>query len=164
MRDEEEQSCRYITLRDNTRMRIRNKPAFLRHCYYTLNSDREGFYYNLVVCHKPFRNESQLIIECETAECCFLRRRSELRPLLHNVSAESFVHCEQVIQQALIQAVTFNVVNKAGDEPAEPINIYAEDQIDYVNHDDYIEEVDPTLMPDDVFLNGIRSLNIQQKD
>lgn len=32
------------------------------------------------------------------------------------------------------------------------------------NHDDFIENNDPTAMPDEVFISGIRSLNIQQKD
>ncbi|KAG7299154.1 hypothetical protein JYU34_017689 [Plutella xylostella] len=168
LRDQENEHPRYIKLLDQTRMRIRNQAAVLRTRYYTLNSDREGFFYNLVVCHIPFRNESELMEEGETAEACFLRRQSELRPLLHNLSVEQFAHAEQIIQQALVQAVALNTVNddRSTNDPREHnINIYAEDQINvYADQDDFIDNNDSTAMPDEVFVNGIRSLNVQQKD
>ena len=167
LRDQENENSRYIQLRDNTRMRIRNQAAVLRTRYYTLNSDREGFFYSLIVCHIPFRNENELIQDGETAEACFLRRQSELRPLLHNLSVEQFAHAEQIIQQALVQAVALNTVNEdrgINDPIDHNINIYAEDQINVYNHDDFIENNDPTAMPDEVFMSGIRSLNVQQKD
>ncbi|KAF9817320.1 hypothetical protein SFRURICE_010779 [Spodoptera frugiperda] len=165
LRDHESESTRYIRLRDNSRMRIRNQAAVLRTRYYTLNSDREGFYYSLIVCHIPFSCESELILEDETAEACFLRRQSELRPLLPDLSVEQFAHAEQVIQQALVQAVALDIVNQNDNPTEHNVNIYAEDQINVYNHDDFIDENnDPTAMPDEVFVSGIRSLNVQQKD
>ncbi|KAF9816545.1 hypothetical protein SFRURICE_010704, partial [Spodoptera frugiperda] len=41
----------------------------------------EAYYYSLIVCHIPFRNESELLFENETAEDCFIRRQSDLCPL-----------------------------------------------------------------------------------
>ncbi|KAF9800375.1 hypothetical protein SFRURICE_015885 [Spodoptera frugiperda] len=165
LRDHESESTRYIRLRDNSRMRIRNQAAVLRTRYYTLNNDREGFYYSLIVCHIPFRCESELILEDETAEACFLRRQSELRPLLPDLSVEQFAHAEQVIQQALVQAVALDIVNQNDNPTEHNVNIYAEDQINVYNHYDFIDENnDPTAMPDEVFVSRIRSLNVQQKD
>ncbi|CAH1645765.1 unnamed protein product [Spodoptera littoralis] len=168
LREQDVQTVRYITLRDNTKMRIRNKAAVLRHRYFTLNSDRDGFYYNLIVLHIPFRIESDLMREDETPEACFLRRQTELRPLNQNQSAEQFAHAEVVIQQALAQAVALNAFNTEASEriTREPANIYADDQIELHNEDDDFDDNDnnPTVMPDDVFLDGIQRLNIQQKD
>lgn len=91
LRQEDNEVARYIRLRDNMPMHIRIKPVILRHRYYTLNSlnsDRGGFYYNLIVLHIPFRNENDLMQEEKSAEACFLRRQAKLRPLLPNISVE----------------------------------------------------------------------------
>ncbi|KAF6209325.1 hypothetical protein GE061_015072 [Apolygus lucorum] len=159
---------RFITLRDRTRMRIRNKPAVLRTRYYTLNSDREGFYYSLIVCHVPFRDENDLLFEGETAEACFLRRQNELRPLLGNLSAEQFAHMEAVIQQALAQAVALNTGRLPND--AEPSNcqipnLAPDEEILINDPNDFCEEPIPTsVMPDDVYVTSVQHLNIQQKN
>ncbi|KAF6214546.1 hypothetical protein GE061_009289 [Apolygus lucorum] len=159
---------RFITLRDRTRMRIRHKPAVLRTRYYTLNSDREGFYYSLIVCHVPFRDENDLLFEGETAEACFLRRQNELRPLLGNLSAEQFAHMEAVIQQALAQAVALNTGRLPND--AEPSNfqipnLAPDEEILMNDPNDFCEEPIPTsVMPDDVYLTSVQHLNIQQKN
>ncbi|GBO99406.1 hypothetical protein EVAR_616_1 [Eumeta japonica] len=73
LRDQVNESTKYIRLRDNTRKRIRNQAV---------------------------------------AEGCFLRRQSELRPLLRNLSLEQFAYAEQVNQQALVQAVALTIVNQ----------------------------------------------------
>lgn len=54
LRETHNEPLRFIKLRDNTRMRIRHKHAALRTRYYTLNSDKESYYYSLLVCHLPF--------------------------------------------------------------------------------------------------------------
>ncbi|XP_047025515.1 uncharacterized protein LOC124634135 [Helicoverpa zea] len=163
LRREDVSPARYIRLRDNTRMRIRNKSAVLRTRYFTLSSDKEAYYYSLLVCHVPFRDESDLLLEEETAEQCFIRRQRDLRPLQGNVSAEEFAHAEQMIQQALAQAVALNAARDAGDVGDAPL-IYCGEQI--VNNDDnYCEDVcERSVMPDEVFLGNIRGLNVQQKD
>ncbi|KAG5894350.1 hypothetical protein JTB14_031911 [Gonioctena quinquepunctata] len=97
-------------------MRVRNKPAVLRTRYYTLNSDKDGYYYSMIVCHIPFRDEKQLMLENETPESCFLRRKDESKPLLTNVTTEDFAHAEQVIQQALAQATALNVARETRSE------------------------------------------------
>ncbi|KAL0868792.1 hypothetical protein ABMA27_008224 [Loxostege sticticalis] len=155
-------------------MRVRNKPAVLRTRYYTLNSDKDGYYYSLIVCHIPFRDENQLMLEDETPESCFLRRKDELRPLLTNVSSEDFAHAEQVIQQALAQATALNVARETrcenvtretGFENIRDDQIINADEHIYQYQDDYCEDVEERgAMTDDIFLNNIRGLNIQQKN
>lgn len=49
LRDEDITPVRYIRLQDNTRMRVRNRPSVLRTRYYTINSDKEAYYYSLIV-------------------------------------------------------------------------------------------------------------------
>lgn len=146
-------------------MRIRNKPAVLRTRYYTLNSDKEAYYYSLLVCHIPFRNENQLLLEEESAEECFLRRQSELRPLLNDVSCEQFAHAEQVIQQALAQAAALNAVQNTNIDGTrnEPRMCADEHVINY--HDDYCDDLDQrAAMTDDAFFGNIRGLNVQQNN
>ncbi|XP_022817720.1 uncharacterized protein LOC111350390 isoform X1 [Spodoptera litura] len=81
LRETHSEPLRFIKLRDNTRMRIRNRLAVLRTRYFTINSDKESYYYSLLVCHLPFRDEHSLLLDNETAEACFLRRQTELRLL-----------------------------------------------------------------------------------
>lgn len=101
LHEQEPETAGFITMRDNSRMRVRTKSAILRHRYFTLNSDHDGFYYNLIVLHIPFRNETDLMMENETPDACILRRQKDLRPMNPNVSAEQFAHAEIVIQQTL---------------------------------------------------------------
>lgn len=138
-------------------MHVRNRPAVLRHRYFTLNSDGDGFYYNLIVLHIPFRNERDLIMEDETAEACFLRRQTELRPLNQKVSAKQFAHAEIVIQQALAQAVALKVVNTTnGEKITKPVDLFADDHLELHNDGDDFEDVNNQMaMPDDVFVNSI---------
>uniref|UniRef100_A0A2A4JST8 ATP-dependent DNA helicase n=1 Tax=Heliothis virescens TaxID=7102 RepID=A0A2A4JST8_HELVI len=143
-------------------MRIRNKAAVLRTRYYTLNSDKEAYYYSLIVCHVPFRVESELLLEKETAEQCFIRRQGQLRPLQSNISAEDFAHAEQIIQQALTQAVALNAVRDTRTDN-DPLICGGEQMMN--DDDNYCEsENERTVMPDEVFLTNIHGLNIQQKD
>ncbi|XP_047993596.1 ATP-dependent DNA helicase PIF1-like [Leguminivora glycinivorella] len=165
LRDDEAPSSRFIRLLDNTRMRIRNKSAVLRTRYFTLNSDKEAYYYSLIVCHVPFREESELLLEGETAEACFIRRQRELRPLQRNVSVEEFAHAEQVIQQALVQAVALNAARDTHNNNDDPPPVICDGEQIMNDDDNYCEDVSETsAMPDDVFLGNIRGLNVQQKD
>ncbi|KAF9822901.1 hypothetical protein SFRURICE_010430 [Spodoptera frugiperda] len=143
---------RYIKLIDNTRMRIRNRAAVLRTRYYTLNSDKEVYYYSLIVCHVPFRVESELLLVEETAE----------QPLQSNISAEDFAHAEQIIQQALAQAVALNAARDTRTDN-DPLICGGKQMMN--DDDNYCEsENERTVMPDEVFLRNIHGLNIQQKD
>ncbi|KAH9642039.1 hypothetical protein HF086_008726 [Spodoptera exigua] len=155
-------TVRYIKLLDNTRMRVRNRPAVLRTRYYTINSDKEAYYYSLIVCHIPFRNENELLLENESAEDCFVRRQRDLRPLLGNISAEQFAHAEQIIQQALAQVTALNAARETHVNNA-PV-LCAGEQI--VNRDEtFCEDMgERALMSDELFLSSIRGLNIQQRN
>ncbi|PZC74948.1 hypothetical protein B5X24_HaOG206881 [Helicoverpa armigera] len=160
LRDEEMIPIRYITLQDNSRMRVRNRPAVLRTRYYTVNSDKEAYYYSLIVCHIPFRNEEELLAENETAENCFMRRQGDLRPLQGNISAEEFSYAERMIQQAVAQVTALNAAreNDGGDVPTVCVG-------EQIVNEDFCEDVgEQTVMSDELFLRSIRGLNIQQKD
>jgi len=90
--------------------------------------------------------------------------KHELRPLLGNLTTEEFAHVEQVIQQALAQAVAFNVVREAVNEVNndEPV-IHANEQIIYDLNDFCLTETEIAEILDDVYVAGVRSLNVQQK-
>lgn len=49
-----------------------------------MNSDREGYFYNSIVCPKSLRNEDRLIAENESVQQRFLRWKRELKPILRN--------------------------------------------------------------------------------
>lgn len=91
-------------------------------------------------------------MEGETAENGFLRRQNELRPLMPNVSAEQFMHAEQIIQQALAQAAALQLARNT-DNPEQDLveRLHADDvimgEIDCENRAD----VQTTMMPDEYF-------------
>lgn len=162
LRDEDPTPVRYMRLQDNTRMRVRNRPAVLRTRYYTINSDKEAYYYSLKMCHIPFRNEGELLLENGTAEHCFIRRQSDLRPLQGNVSAEQFGYAEQIIQQAVAQATALNAA-RAIDVGNAPMLCVGEQIV----HDDdnFCEDMQEQAgMTDELFLESIRGLYIQQRN
>lgn len=162
MRDEDITPVRYIRLQDNSRMLVRHKPAVLRTRYYTINSDKEAYYYSLIVCHIPFRNEGELLLENETAEDCFIRRQRDLRPLQAGVSAEEFSHAELIIQQAVAHATALNAARETDGGNA-PVLCVGEHIIR--DDDNFCEDVEErAIMSDECFLGSIRGLNIQQKD
>ncbi|XP_013140257.1 PREDICTED: uncharacterized protein LOC106104649 [Papilio polytes] len=161
LRDEDITPVRYIRLQDNTRMRVRNRPAVLRTRYYTINSDKDAYYYSLIVCHIPFRNERELLLENEAAEVCFIRRQRDLRPLQDNISAEQFGHTELIIQQAVAQATALNA---ARDTDVGNAPICVGEQIIHED-DNFCEDMEERAdMSDELFLRNIRGLNIQQRD
>ncbi|CAK1580723.1 unnamed protein product [Parnassius mnemosyne] len=162
LRDEDITPERYIRLQDNTRLRVRNRPAVLRTRYYTINSDKEAYYYSLLVCHIPFRNEGELLFENETAEDCFIRRKGDLRPLQGDISAEQFGHAELIIQQAVAQATALNAARETDIGNASMLCVGEK-----ILHDDdnFCEDMEErAVISDELFLGSIRGLNIQQKE
>ncbi|CAH0724904.1 unnamed protein product, partial [Brenthis ino] len=162
-------------------MRVRNRAAVLRTRYYTINSDKEAYYYSLIVCHIPFRNEPslrngmwqtityllitlllELLFQNDTAEDCFIRRQRDLRPLQGNVNAEQFSHAEQIIQQAIAQATALNATHEI-DVSNAPMLCVGEQMVN--DDDNFCEDVgERAVMSDELFLESIRVLNIQQKN
>ncbi|KAF9409708.1 hypothetical protein HW555_010998, partial [Spodoptera exigua] len=116
----------------------------------------------LIVCHIPFRNENELLLENESAKDCFVRRQRDLRPLLGNISAEQFAHAEQIIQQALAQVTALNAARETHVNNASVL--CAGEQI--VNRDEtFCEDMgERALMSGELFLSSIRGLNIQQRN
>ncbi|CAG4993919.1 unnamed protein product [Parnassius apollo] len=162
LRDEDITPERYIRLQDNTRLRVRNRPAVLRTRYYTINSDKEAYYYSLLVCHIPFRNEGELLFENETAEDCFIRRKGDLRPLQGDISSEQIGHAELIIQQAVAQATALNAARETDIGNASMLCVGEK-----ILHDDdnFCEDMEErAVISDELFLGSIRGLNIQQKE
>ncbi|KAH9632989.1 hypothetical protein HF086_000349 [Spodoptera exigua] len=114
------------------------------------------------LCHIPFRNENELLLENESAKDCFVRRQRDLRPLLGNISAEQFAHAEQIIQQALAQVTALNAARETHVNNASVL--CAGEQI--VNRDEtFCEDMgERALMSGELFLSSIRGLNIQQRN
>lgn len=87
------------------RIQIRNKPAVFCHRYYTLNSDRGGYFHNLITCHMSCRNDSRLMPENKFVEQCFLRRKHELKSILKSAvskrsesSRRQFNNCRAITE------------------------------------------------------------------
>lgn len=144
-------------------MRIRNKHAVLRTRYYTLDSDKESYDYSLLVCHLPFRDESSLLLDDKTAESCFLRRQTELRPLQANNNPEEFAHAEQIIQRALTQATALNAARQTLATDNEWL-LCADEKVIININDNCDDNEERIMMPNDVFINTVRGLNIQQQN
>ncbi|GFR20331.1 ATP-dependent DNA helicase [Trichonephila clavata] len=74
-------------------MVIRNVPAVERVPYFVAASDPENYYYSLLLQYVPFRNESELIVEYDTA------RESDLRAT--NARLEIFRERDRQLENAL---------------------------------------------------------------
>lgn len=114
----------------------------------------------------PFKNESSLLNGGESAENAFLCRQHELQPLMTNMSVERFIHAEQMIQQALTQTPALRLKIVAIDvdgnsENHDVANSAHANEIIIQDLDDFKDNVEKTtVMPDEVFHNNVRSLNV----
>lgn len=114
------------------------------------------------MCHIPFRNEGELLLENETTEDCFIRRQSDLRPLQCNVSAEKFGYAEQIIQQAVAQATALNAARVI--DVGNALMLCVGEQIVH-DDDNFCEDMQgQAVMTDELFLESIRGLKIQQRN
>ncbi|KAJ2954336.1 hypothetical protein O0L34_g2594 [Tuta absoluta] len=137
---------RLLTLTDNTKMVIRNVPAVVRVPYFIAASDAENFYYSLLLQYVPYRNESELIIDHDTAMQAFLARESELRTT--NSRLDIFRERDRQLENAFNQIHAFEVLNQ-------------ETEQDNIEEDLDIPE---QHMTDEEFLNARRAMNVGQKD
>ncbi|KAH9631193.1 hypothetical protein HF086_005964 [Spodoptera exigua] len=80
----------YSVLLNGNVMKKRRRSAMLRTRYYTLMGDT-GYFYNYLVAHLPFRDESGLLTRYETCEEAFMAQRNSLRPF-HGDSIKQFQH------------------------------------------------------------------------
>lgn len=71
-----------------------SRTTILRTRYYTQMGDREGYLYNYLVAHVPFRDESDLLTGYETCEEAFMAQRHRLSPF-HGDTVEQFQHIER---------------------------------------------------------------------
>ncbi|GFQ80756.1 ATP-dependent DNA helicase [Trichonephila clavata] len=90
---------RLITLTDNSKIVIRNVPAVVCVPYFVASSDPENYYYSLLLQYVPFRNESELIVDYDTARDSFLVKESDLRAT--NARLEIFRERDRQLENAL---------------------------------------------------------------
>ncbi|KAL4718103.1 hypothetical protein ACJJTC_002395 [Scirpophaga incertulas] len=119
-------------------MKKRRRPAILRTRYYTQMGDR-GYFYNYLVAHVPFRDESDLLTGYETCEEAFMAQRNSLRPF-HGDSIEQFPTLERELQQGY-------------DPRIADVDIEVED----------VEAVIHVNITDEEFHSMVASMNIEQK-
>ncbi|GFY78069.1 ATP-dependent DNA helicase [Trichonephila inaurata madagascariensis] len=79
-------------------MVIRNVPAVVRVPYFVAASDPENYYYSLLLQYVPYRNKSELIVDCDTSRESFLAREFDLRAT--NARLEIFRECDRQLENA----------------------------------------------------------------
>lgn len=109
-----------IRLLNGNVMKKRRKPAILRTRHYTQMGDREGYLYNYLVAHVPFRDESDLLTGYETCEEAFMAQRHRLSPF-HGDTVEQFQHIERELQQVIGQVLALAEPH-SNDEEFGPVN------------------------------------------
>ena len=63
-----------IRLKDNTSMRVRNRPAVVQVPFFMAANDPENYYYSFLLQYMPYRQERELIEDYDTAREAFLAR------------------------------------------------------------------------------------------
>ncbi|GFQ82355.1 ATP-dependent DNA helicase [Trichonephila clavata] len=137
---------RLITLTDNSKMVIRNVPAVVRVPYFVAASDPENYYYSLLLQYVPFRNESELIVDYDTARYSFLVRESDLRAT--NARLEIFRERDRQLENAFNQIHAFEILNQEAQQE---------------NFEEELE-MPEQHMTDDEFLYARRAMNVGQMD
>ena len=69
---------RLITLIDNSKIAIRNKPCVLRVPFFNAQADPHNYYYSLILQYMPFRNESEILQDFNTPKD-FLAKKEQLK-------------------------------------------------------------------------------------
>ena len=160
---------KYITLLNGKgRLKVRNRPAVLRTRYFSRDANKEEYYYGLLVCHIPFREESSILMGYNSSYEAFFAKQHQLKPI-GNMSIENFANIEREIHDAIrkivAEKITANIekvddnVNLNIDQdilirvPAANGNIMETD----------LQELEKHRMSNDDYIKYVSSLNIQQK-
>ncbi|KAF9409134.1 hypothetical protein HW555_011413 [Spodoptera exigua] len=136
---------RLITLTDNTKMTIRNTPAVVRVPNFIAASDPESYYYSLLIQYMPYRNETELLGEFNSARDAFLANEESLRQT--NAYLEIYRERDRQLENAFAQVHAFQIL-----EHAEPMEL------------DHEEEVPYLPMNEDQFSQAKQSMNAGQKE
>ncbi|KAH9638034.1 hypothetical protein HF086_014895 [Spodoptera exigua] len=136
---------RLITLTDNTKMTIRNTPAVVRVPNFVAASDPESYYYSLLIQYMPYRNETELLGEFNSARDAFLANEESLRQT--NAYLEIYRERDRQLENAFAQVHAFQIL-----EHAEPMEL------------DHEEEVPYLPMNEDQFSQAKQSMNARQKE
>ncbi|GFS52185.1 ATP-dependent DNA helicase [Trichonephila inaurata madagascariensis] len=91
-------------------MVIRNVPAVVHVPYFVAVSDPENYYYSLLLQYVLYRNESELIVDYDTAKESFLARESYFRAT--NARLEIFKERDRQLENAFNQVHAFEVLNQ----------------------------------------------------
>ena len=86
-----------------TEFKRRGKPVLPNHKLYDLRNEnqKEDYYYSLIMLFVPFRNESELLLEDETAEEAFNRHfpdTGEHRCLTHHTRLQQMLECNRSVK------------------------------------------------------------------
>lgn len=69
----------FLTLLNNTKMKIRQRPAVVRVPYFKVTDDPDNYYYSLLAQYLPFRNERELLLDHDSSKEAFLAQENQLK-------------------------------------------------------------------------------------
>ncbi|CAH2103861.1 unnamed protein product [Euphydryas editha] len=82
--------------------------------YFVATSDPENYYYSLLLQYVPYRNESEFIVNHDTAAEPFLARESHLR--VTNTSLEMYRERDRQLENAFNQIHGFEILNQEAEQ------------------------------------------------
>lgn len=164
----------YITLLNGSKMKVRKKAAVLRTRYFSQISNREEYYYGLLVCHLPFRDEKSILDGYDSAYEAFYAKSNQLKPI-SGMSIEDFSNIEREIHDNVRKIVAEKVAQNLtqvrdvnNDETNVPDVNIDHDIISSIQSEHHIDEADLVDMEEDrmtdhQYTTAVSILNIQQK-
>lgn len=137
---------RLITLMDNSKVSVRNKPAVVRVPFLNAQADPANYYYSLLLQYMPFREESEILRGFNSSKAAFVAREEQLN---HQCSKmEIHRKRDKQLEVAFNQVHAFELIHN-------PEVIHDEDEV--------IEEND-IPMNDSHFESGCRAMNLEQRE
>ena len=144
--DEVTRNNNIVTFNDNSKMKIRNKPAVVRVPYFKASTDQENFYYSLLLQYMPYRQEAELLEGFDSAKNSFLAKEDQLKQISSYM--ELYRTRDRQLENAFMQVHAFELIDNW-----EPADLY-----------DEVEFEDENQMNDEEFSNALRTMNIEQKN
>ena len=162
----------YITLLNGKgKMKARKTAAVLRTRYFSQISNKEDYYYGLLVCHIPFREERELMDGYNSAYDAFYAKRNQLKPIT-NMSVEEFSTFEReihgsvrrIVAEQVVENVITDIENIPNDQNVNiDHNIISSIQSQHHVVENDLSEIEKDRMTNEQYTNAVSSLNCQQK-
>lgn len=134
-----------ITLSGNTKVIKGNTAAVIRVPYFVATTDPENYYYSLLLQYMPYRHETELLQDFDTARDAFLARKERLREMSTYMGL--YRERDKQLENAFNQVHAFQIL-----EQAEPIEL------------DDTEEAPQQAMNENDFQTAQRAMNAGQKE